>query len=255
MGKKFKQSRIANKIYKSHLNLVSDMNDTLVFLGQVKLTLEEKKWEYERSVNDKDKKYYITNIKDKYAQRTDEELRNIYDKFLSRELYESFFVTLISKFEDFLESCLLIILEEHPDRISLNSEGVETSKNVPLEDILKSENKEEIIKKIIGGKLATLFYAKPEQYMKYFINVTRFKIPKETIENFIERKATRDIIIHNRSIINNTYLEKAGGKSRGNINKKVIFDKNYFDISIILLRGISGIITIEAERLYPATNK
>ncbi|MCK5321434.1 hypothetical protein KAJ38_02550 [Candidatus Pacearchaeota archaeon] len=251
MGKKLKQSKISKKIYRSHLNLVSDMNDTLVFLGQVKLILEEKKWEYETSRNNEDKKYYITDIKDKFAQRTEEELKSIYDKFLSRELYESFFVTLISKFEDFLESCLLIILKEHPDRILLNSEGIDTSKNIDFEDILKSEDKEEIIERTISKKLATIFYAKPEQYMKYFMNITRFGIPKEVVGQFIELKATRDIIIHNKSIINNAYLEKAKQYPRGNINEKIIFDKGYFDISVLFMRKISGIVTIEADRLYP----
>ena len=74
-----------------------------IFLKQALPLPEKAKEEYGASKHKKDRRYYVPSIRrTKFARRNDNELKNIYDRFITRSLYETFLVMGVSQFESFL---------------------------------------------------------------------------------------------------------------------------------------------------------
>jgi hypothetical protein len=71
--------------------------------------------------------------------------------------------------------------------------------------------------------------------------VSGIEIPELFYNNWIEIKATRDLIIHNQGIINNLYMRKVPPDIvRGKIGDKIIMNENYFNNSVGLSKSLVG---------------
>ena len=62
----------------------------------------------------------------------------------------------------------------------------------------------------------------------------------ECWEDWNEIKATRNIIVHNKGIINQRYLDITGVKKRGRFNEKIVVDTYYFMFCIATLKSLIG---------------
>ena len=54
----------------------------------------------------------------------------------------------------------------------------------------------------------------------------------------MEIKATRDVLVHNAGIVNETYLRKVRGKSRGQLGELIPLDKTYLDDSVTSMKRL-----------------
>lgn len=119
---------------------------------------------------------------------------------------------------------------------------------------MSSNSVNEIIKKTIEDKITSISYGTPEQYLKFFEEITGCKTNGEEFQDYIEIKATRDLIVHNDRKINKVYLEKSKGKTRGTLDEIIPININYFDFTIATMKRISGIIKRETEKNFKEKN-
>jgi len=110
-------------------------------------------------------------------------------------------------------------------------------KLVQFDLILNSKTKEEIIDKLVEEKLIKLFYAKPSDYLRFLQMVTQTNVEQLCFKQYIEIKATRDLILHSDRIINTVYLSKVEeGFLRGKERETIVVDESYFKESIEVMK-------------------
>jgi len=67
-------------------------------------------------------------------------------------------------------------------------------------------------------------------------------------DEWIEMKATRDLIAHNSGIISDVYIKKAGKLARGHSGEKIKIDKAYFENAIAKSKSLVGKIASQLQR-------
>lgn len=242
---------LPRKIYRLHLALVRRLNDVHIFIQQAVPLLEDARNTYETSLHKKDRRYYVPTVgRAKFARRKDKELKEIYERFIARELYENLIVTAVSQFESFLFDVLRLVVSSYPQKLALNVRGVETNRDVPLDVLLQSESLEDALNQVIARRLNSISYAAPRAYLAYIKHVASIDTDDESFLDYIEIKSSRDLIVHNSGIINELYLQKAGEKARGNLNEKIMVDALYFDNCIATLKRLSGIVRRDIDRNF-----
>jgi hypothetical protein len=131
--------KIALKTYRLQNAIVRELNDIHIFVRQALPLLEEARPAHAKSTRKKDRRYYVPSIKrTKFARRTDNELRRIYDRFTSARLYESFLITAIAEFEAFLVRVLQLVISKYPKKLSITVSGIPHVKVSPLTFSLKA---------------------------------------------------------------------------------------------------------------------
>jgi len=243
---------LARKVFSLQVRIVGKLNDVHIFIQQAVPLLEAGRSKFEVSTHKKNRRYYVPVVgRTKFARRKDKEVKAIYDRFITRELYENLIVTAVSQFESFVFDVLRLIITEYPQKLTLSIKGVETNREVPLEVLLRSDNLKDVINEVIDKRLNTISYAPPKAYLEYLSHIVGVETTDPAFLNFIEIKATRDLIVHNSCIINEVYLSKVGDRKRGEIGETVIIDASYFDHCIATLKRVSGIIKREVEKNFP----
>jgi len=224
-------------------------NNTYIFVQQAIPLLQEARNEIE--VSKGSRRYYIPSVGTKQiAQRTDKQLQEIYDKFIDRELYENFIVTAVSRFEFFLFEVLRLVISAYPSKLTLNIKGVQTSRSVPLDLLLDSSDLQEAFDRIVSKRLYEVLYATPRSYLEYFSNITAVDTSRPIFFDYIEIKATRDLIIHNSGIVNEVYLSKVSDRKRGNVGEEIEINAEYFSHCIATLKRLARTINRDIERNF-----
>jgi len=103
---------------------------------------------------------------------------------------------------------------------------------------------------VIKRRLNEVSYASPKEYLEYLGKIAGIDTTDSAFLNFIEIKATRDLLIHNSGIINEIYLSKSGGKKRGKIGDMILIDAKYFDFCMATLKRLSGIIQRDITKTF-----
>ncbi|MDY6865373.1 MAG: hypothetical protein SVY15_05305 [Halobacteriota archaeon] len=94
--------------------------------------------------------------------------------------------------------------------------------------IIDAESKEAIIAALIGRELNDIKYKSVSDWFAYLTNlVSTCKIPEKTIAKIGEVKATRDILVHNAGVVNQTYLNKSGQFSRAAVGEYISITADY----------------------------
>lgn len=244
-----------NKLYKLHLRVVKELNNSHLFIQKVIPLIQEEIKSLKKSTHQDDRVYQVPARKGKFynteAFRTDLEIKEILHNLVEKELYENLLVTNISKFESYIFQTLKEVIEVYPEKLSINIAGISPVKNVPIEIVMSSESHADIISYLIKEKLVAISYAKPIEYLKFLEQALSVKLEdNECFTDYVEMKATRDLIVHNSGIINDVYLSKVGTKARDVIGSRIKVNREYFDISIGTMKRISGIIKRDTEKKF-----
>ena len=247
---------ITKEINKQRLILTKRLNDMHIFIYQAIPLLLDYQNNYQ-SKSKSPKKYYVPSSKfKKIAYRSDKQLKEIFNQFIHKSLYENFIVISVSRFEAYLFYVLKTILTEYPEKLRVtlkNSEpnrNPDSNKKVDLDLIFESKNRDEIITKIISERLYQVSYLPPNEYLQYFKNVTGVNIPKDIYNNYTEIKATRDLLIHSFGIVNETYLKKVGKLKRSKENEPVPIDAKYYDHCVASLKELAIYIYEEISKIF-----
>lgn len=226
-----------------HVDNVRRFNDTHIFVSQSIPVLIDVRNQYRKSKSKKDKKYYVPyKGRSRFAKRTDVELKKIFDRYIDKDLYTNFIIASVSQLESFLADILRYVILCYPQKLSIKIQGILTSKDMPLDFLTGSNTIKEALEKAIDRRVNEVFRASPDLYFKYFEEVTGVKIAEEVFEDYIEIKATRDLLVHNTGKINQIYLNKAGKKARGKNGDILKVDDQYFEYCLDVMKRVSRVV-------------
>jgi hypothetical protein len=166
------------------------------------------------------------------VRRKPEDVAQIIKDALDYELYYSVFVLLVAQVEAYLYEIVATVLRSDNRRLLTAVQGMEGVKKVELSEIVNLDSREAIINIVINQQIGALFYAKPSVQFAYFHQALGIDLDQSLKSDWIEFKATRDLIIHNSGVINNIYLEKCGDFARGQLGEKIVVDQDYFDQAV-----------------------
>jgi hypothetical protein len=182
----------------------------------------------------------IPTIKGNIATKTTDKSKvvEILKSTIKRDLYSNSIVAAISITESFLEQVVRAILTMHPGKLSADVERntkkeAADEKKIDLKDILSANSLSDIYDKLIMQKVVKLFYASPTEYFKYLSDTIQITLDQDTIGKYVEIKATRDLITHNKGQVNQIYLDKTEKYTRvKKLNQNIPITEEYFKNSI-----------------------
>ena len=240
------------RIASNQNGLVREVNDIHIFVNQSLPLLNEAKEPFEQSKNTKDRRYYVPSVKrTKFAKRTDHELRNIYERFTEHGLYETFIVSVVSKFEAFLFEVMKEILIQYPHQIGTSIPGLRPTKDISTEILFNASDLSAAINDLIDQHINKVFYSSPAVQFSYLAEIAGIDLNDDAFEKYYELKATRDLLVHNVGVANEQYIRKSGSKSRAKSGEPVVIDRDYFDNSVALVKRLSGIIKRDVGNKFP----
>ena len=151
-------------------------------------------------------------------------------------------------FEDFLSYIIYTVYSDYPGKLLSVDEGnqIESSdrKSKLLNTIIHSENKEEIIDKLIEEKSRSIFYGNivdffiKDRAKLEFRDHFKVELSDPIKKNLAEILARRNIIVHNNGRIDRKYIRETNSSEP--LGKKIKIDEQYLKYSIITLQGIAA---------------
>jgi hypothetical protein len=160
----------------------------------------------------------------------------------SVRLTESVFQHFVALFEDFVFELLRLWLSAYPGGIPNKDK-----KDVELTTVIDAPDREAILQAVIDRELNALKYERPKAWFRYLNDRVKLGCPTdEQIERFAEIKASRDILAHNRGVVNQTYLNKSGQRPRYQLGQRLEVPEPYLHETWLLIRGLVQDITTAA---------
>lgn len=153
-------------------------------------------------------------------------------KYKKSYLLELSFQHLVSLLEAWFFDLLRFILSD-TKKLNKNSK-------IDIGEIVNLKNKEEIIQRIIDREINELQYKNPRDWFANLWKFVKINEPKQDeIEQISEIKASRDILVHNKGIANQIYLNKSGKLARVEENEVIPITLEYFHNSWALLKDVT----------------
>ncbi len=115
---------------------------------------------------------------------------------------------LVTIVEALLGDVLRSVVVRYPHKLG-------AKRTLPLHAVLEAQTLVEVHLKATDNLLNELSYKSPAEFaeaLQELLSVNLLECP--AFHKYVELKATRDIHVHNRGVVNNTYLEKAGSHAR-----------------------------------------
>ena len=187
--------------------------------------------------------------------RKPHEVKQIYSRFMDRELYENFIVSAISQLESFLFDTLRLVLMAYPQKLKINVKGLEIDRSVPLDALLGKNDLEAVLEEIVESRIVSISYANPKTYLQFIGQLADIDVEDPAFEDYLAIKATRDLLIHNAGIANAVYRSKAGATARAEVGAQVGIDQRYFDDCVATIKRISGIVSRDIGKAFPVRAK
>ena len=138
---------------------------------------------------------------------TGAELAALSARYTEKVLRESTFQQFLSVFEVFVGDLLRLWLSAHPRAIG--------AKALKFEDALDAGDLPTLVSRLVDHEVAEVTYRSPRVVFQYLERRIGLPLPAAAdIDRLAEAKATRDVLVHNRGVINAAYLLKAGALAR-----------------------------------------
>lgn len=175
-----------------------------------------------------------------------EELTDRYKHLALNKLPIDSIFQLVTIIETMLNDIIRIILIEYPGKIP-------SKKQVDVSCILSSSSIEEIKTLLVDNILNEITYKSPKDYAAEFEKFTGVKLLESpAFHKYIELKATRDIHIHNRGIVNDIYASKAGILARVKNGEYLPVDIPYFLMSYEQCIQLTEYLETEFDKVWPS---
>ncbi len=197
-----------------------------------------------KSVNLRISNLYNNGIKTFYFK----DVWGMTERIIVNSLPSKTLIEAISLTEHFLQDLSKIVYKEFPEKISTRDAVEQIGQQIKLmETIMNSDDKDEIIDKLIEEKIRGIFYGKPTDFFEKDKAKLGFgKIFKEdyqtALNKYLEITGRRNVWIHNNGKVDRKY-KRENPTSTLNLGAKLCIERNYLKESIILLKDISGLAT------------
>jgi len=242
-----RESAVSVAIYRRHLGLYRYINDSWIFTELLRPELEERANQLRSSKNKVKKPYPVPKGKSTtMSKRRDEDIGLVFNAQHQRGIFETNIISILSRAEAFLQDAISIVACAYPQKLGLLAD----KGGIPLDLFLESEQREDVIRRFVALRCEGLMFGKPSDYLDKVAKMLSIEIDPEMVKDFIEIKASRDIIIHNSGKINKLYVEKAGDRSRGKAGEELNIDREYFRHVTVTIKKLSGAIQSKTETVY-----
>ena len=159
-------------------------------------------------------------------------------------IVEGLFVLAVSSFENSILDSLKVYLMHIPDKLDFKTETI--SKKELIEG--------EPLRQAIENKINSISYKNLSEILSYFTKTTSINdtfLVDDLLNELIEIKATRNLLIHNNLIENNIYIETAGPKARmANYQQRLPINMEYLIKSLVALKNVLEAIKNELSIKY-----
>jgi hypothetical protein len=234
-------------VYWRHIQLYRYLNDAWIFTSLIRPELADRANAL-RASKSKAKKPYRVPKRDitVKSKRTDADVGQIFRAQFERGIFETQIISIVSRVEAFIQDCMFIAILDQPRKLTIIAERG----GIPIELFLDHSSRDDLLESFIALRCQDLMFGKPSEYITKAAKVLSIEIKQSVIDNYIEMKASRDVIIHNRGEINQIYLDKARAKARGALGEELAIDEDYFADVVVNAKMLSGAIQKGTERTY-----
>ncbi|RUO36105.1 hypothetical protein CWE13_09540 [Aliidiomarina shirensis] len=195
------------------------------------------------------KKFPVPSKKpEKKVNRTKEQVAKIVQNAKEHELHKSIFSYLVAQVEAFLNEVLSLALRFDEKKLKTRIQGVDHIKKIDVNEVIDRPSRSELIESLIEKELISLFYAAPTLQFQYMEIVLDIELEEDLKSSWIEIKASRDLLVHNSSLINRIYIKKAVDFARGSEGQKLIMDRNYMNESLANMKSLIGRISSRVQK-------
>jgi hypothetical protein len=242
-----RNSPVSIKIYRRHIQLYRYLNDAWTFTQLVRPLLKERA-DTLRASRSKIKRRYPVPKKGKLvdSMRRDEDIGQVFWAQYERGVFETNIVNIVSRVEAFIQECLIIAVLQFPEKLGILAE----KSGIPVDMFLDYQDRDELLARYVASRCEGLMFGRPSEYLARACKILAIELRKDTIDSYIEIKASRDIIIHNLGAINSQYVDKARTEARGNVGDELVIDRAYFKHVLITAKVLSGEIQSKVEAVY-----
>jgi hypothetical protein len=242
-----RESSVSKEIYTRHIRLTRYLNDAWIFTELLRPELDARARDLRASRSRVKRPYPVPKGKLTItSNRRDEDVGNLFAAQHQRGVFETNIVSMVSRTEAFIQEAIGIVAIAYPAKLGILAD----KGGIPLDLFLEHESRDDVIRRFVALKCEGLMFGKPSEYLDKTEKTLSIELDRETVEAFIEIKASRDIIIHNSGVINKLYVEKAGKKRRGEAGQELVIDNNYLRHVLVTLKKLSGSIQSKTESVY-----
>jgi hypothetical protein len=131
-------------------------------------------------------------------------------------------IQLVAIVEAMLGDVVRKIILQHPQKLS-------AKRTISLKSILEAASIEEVHLRATDHLLNEMSYKSPKEFAEFLesmISINLLECP--AFHRYMEVKASRDIFIHNRGMVNDVYLRKASSHQRAQSGDRLPADVQYF---------------------------
>jgi len=176
---------------------------------------------------------------------TEAELTGRVRGYVAERLAEATFQTFLAVFEAFLGDLLRARLRAEPKYLM-------PTEPVDFPTIHAAPDKAAVIDFVVERKVQGLFYKRPADWLKFADDKLGLGCPTaDEVERLAEAKATRDVLIHNRGVANEVYVDKSGRRARFRVGDRVDVPEPYHREVWELLRKVVAELSDAMTRKFP----
>lgn len=151
--------------------------------------------------------------------------------YVSGQLAEATFQQFVTIFENCFFDFLRLWLIAHPQSLG--------AKELSFKTVLDAPDKEAVTLHVVNKELNEISYERPKDWFKYLDARVNLGCPtQDEIDRIAEAKASRDVLVHNRGIVNKVYLSKAGKGARFGDGQKLEIQEHYHRETWELIRKV-----------------
>ncbi|EGF92524.1 hypothetical protein ABI_09610 [Asticcacaulis biprosthecium C19] len=164
------------------------------------------------------------------------------DARISSKEYVQSLVFSIALIEDYISTCLTLIIRAYPQKLLTSAKGKQAAedeiKTIMLKDVIEAKSIGDLISDKAEKRVRDALYATPTQLKGYMASIFGFAIKDDIWGKYVELKATRDIYVHGDGRANDIYVGKAGALARAKRGDMLPIDSAYFNDSIVCLKNV-----------------
>ncbi len=152
-------------------------------------------------------------------------------RYVLVQLHETTFQQFLALFESFFFDFLRLWLTTYPQSLG--------KKTIDFKTILEAADKDALTQMVVTKELIEVLYDRPAEWFNYLNSKAKLGCPTDAeIEQIAEAKASRDVLTHNRGIVNEVYHSKAGNLKRFELSMRLEISEAYHRQTWNLIRKI-----------------
>ena len=151
----------------------------------------------------------------------------------------------IGAFEDLVGKVTEVVYLDYPGKLIGSIEATESENFKLAQVVITSNNKEEIIDRMVEEKIRSIFYGNPvniflKDTAKMELGPVFSNNYRVIIKEYAEITARRNIIVHNSGRVDRKYLREVSGSSYS-IGNKALVTEQYLRRAVSVLEGIAAV--------------